>query len=127
MDSNSAQAAERMSARPEVWITPLHRSELAHVIHRCVFRKQFSEFEARQVWKRFEGDCAEGAWGVFQFSESAWATSIHLAQRHGSLLGMRTLDSLHVACALELGAERFWTFDERQRRLAEAAGLDTRA
>lgn len=33
--------------------------------------------------------------------------------------------SLHVASALELGAERFWTFDERQERLAQAAGLDT--
>jgi predicted nucleic acid-binding protein len=32
-----------------------------------------------------------------------------------------------VACALELGAEKFWTFDDRQARLAEAAGLDTKA
>jgi predicted nucleic acid-binding protein len=40
---------------------------------------------------------------------------------------VRTLDSLHVACALELKAERFWTFDERQARLAEAVGLDTSA
>lgn len=38
---------------------------------------------------------------------------------------MRTLDSLHAASALELGAERFWTFDERQEGLAQAAGLDT--
>jgi hypothetical protein len=37
------------------------------------------------------------------------------------------LESLHVACALELRAERFWAFDERQARLAEAAGLDTNA
>jgi predicted nucleic acid-binding protein len=27
-----------------------------------------------------------------------------------------------VAAALELKAERFWTFDERQARLAEAEG-----
>jgi predicted nucleic acid-binding protein len=40
---------------------------------------------------------------------------------------VRTLDSLHVACALELKAERFWTFDDRQVRLAEAVGLDTTA
>jgi hypothetical protein len=30
-----------------------------------------------------------------------------------------------VACALELKAEKFRTFDERQARLAEAVGLDT--
>jgi hypothetical protein len=32
-----------------------------------------------------------------------------------------------VACALELRAERFWTFDERQAKLAEAVGLDASA
>jgi len=36
---------------------------------------------------------------------------------------MATLDTLHVASALELGAERFWTFDERQAKLARAVGL----
>jgi predicted nucleic acid-binding protein len=34
-----------------------------------------------------------------------------------------TLDTLHIACALELTAESFWTFDERQARLAKAVGL----
>jgi predicted nucleic acid-binding protein len=38
---------------------------------------------------------------------------------------VRTLDSLHVACALELKADRFWTFDERQAKLARARGLRT--
>ena len=55
----------------------------------------------------------------------AWETSIELARRYGPALGVRTLDSLHVACALELRADKFWTFDDRQAKLAEAAGLDT--
>jgi hypothetical protein len=38
-------------------------------------------------------------------------------------LGMRTLDTLDVASALELKAESFWSFDQRQAKLAEAAGL----
>jgi predicted nucleic acid-binding protein len=36
---------------------------------------------------------------------------------------VRTLDSLHVASALELKADRFWTFDERQAKLAKVVGL----
>jgi len=40
-------------------------------------------------------------------------------------LGIRALDSLHVESALELGAQRFWTFDDWQARLAKAAGLKT--
>jgi len=38
---------------------------------------------------------------------------------------MRTLDTLHVACARELNAEEFWTFDERQAKLANAQGMKT--
>jgi len=57
--------------------------------------------------------------------EQAFAISADLARRHGPMLGVRTLGSLHVACALELKAERFWTFDERQAKLAKAQGLKT--
>ena len=60
-------------------------------------------------------------------AEDCWETSIGLAGNYGPPLGVRTLDSLHVACALELRAERFWTFDERQAKLAEAVGLETAA
>jgi len=34
------------------------------------------------------------------------------------------MDILHVATALDLGAKQFVSFDERQRELAEAEGLD---
>jgi predicted nucleic acid-binding protein len=55
--------------------------------------------------------------------ELAFDRCAELARRYGPKLNMRTLDSLHVACALELKADRFWTFDERQAKLAKAAGL----
>lgn len=45
------------------------------------------------------------------------------ASGHGPKLGVRTVDSLHVATALELKAERFWTFDDRQQKLAKIVGL----
>ena len=37
--------------------------------------------------------------------------------------GHRTLDVLHVATAVHLGAKKFLSFDGRQRALAEHAGL----
>ena len=37
--------------------------------------------------------------------------------------GHRTLDILHVATAIHLGAKEFLTFDGRQRALANYAGL----
>ena len=57
--------------------------------------------------------------------EDTFTTSINLAGRFGPTHGVRTLDSLHVAAALELKADRFWTFDDRQAQLAEACGLNT--
>jgi predicted nucleic acid-binding protein len=51
--------------------------------------------------------------------EHAFEVCADLARRHGPKWGLRTLDSLHVACALELKAERFWTLDERQAKLAK--------
>jgi predicted nucleic acid-binding protein len=45
--------------------------------------------------------------------------------KFGPQLGTRTLDTLHVASALELGASEFWTFDQRQQKLAKAVGLAT--
>ncbi len=40
-----------------------------------------------------------------------------------SLGGHRSLDILHVATAIHLGAKEFLTFDDRQRTLAQHAGL----
>jgi len=55
--------------------------------------------------------------------ENAFDVCADLARRYGPKLGIRTLESLHVASALELKADRFWTFDERQAKLAKAVGL----
>ena len=62
-------------------------------------------------------------WISTPIPERAFELCADLARRYGPKLGIRTLDSLHVACALELKAERFWTFDERQAKLAKARGL----
>jgi predicted nucleic acid-binding protein len=126
-DGHSAEADRRMSGVPAVWVTPLNRTELANAIHQYVFRGKLSALEAQQAWNGFQKDCRSKVWIPAALPERIWETSIMLAEMHGATLGVRTLDSLHVACALELKADRFWTFDERQARLAEAVGLDTRA
>lgn len=91
-----------------------------------VYYKKLAVDEAALAWSDFQQDCAAGVWIQIDLPERAWETSIDLARRYGPSLGVRTLDSLHVACALELKALRFWSFDERQARLAEAVGLDTK-
>ena len=68
-----------------------------------------------------------GVWKEIDLPENVWDRSFDLARRHGPALGVRTLDSLHVAGAVELKARRFWTFDERQAKLAKTVGLNTGA
>ena len=48
-----------------------------------------------------------------------------LSLRHTARLGFRTYDLLHVASALLLGCDHFWSFDERALKLARLEGLKT--
>jgi predicted nucleic acid-binding protein len=47
----------------------------------------------------------------------------HLCLQHTRSGGHRSMDILHVATALHLGATAFLTFDANQKKLAEAEGL----
>ncbi len=127
IEVHSPEAWRRMAQRPSVWVTPLNRAEVIHAFHNQVFRSKFVVADATRACTHFLADGTHGIWTVVDLPNSAWESCIDLGRRYGPTLGVRTLDSLHVACALELRAQRFWTFDERQAKLAEAVGLDTTA
>jgi predicted nucleic acid-binding protein len=122
-DSHTDEALRRTAQHPRLWLTPLHRAEWAHAVAQHVFQRKISAREAQQVRKDFQGDRAAGLWAETDLPEMAFELCIQLAQRHGARLGTRTLDTLHVAAALELKAKQLWTFDLRQGKLAEAEGL----
>jgi len=124
LDGHLPEARRRMGQQPVLWLTQFNRTELAHAVGQYVFRGTISSLEADKVWSNFQKDCRQGVWTPVNLPEQLWETSIDLGRRYGPILGVRTLDSLHVACALELRADKFWTFDERQAKLAEAVGLD---
>lgn len=109
----------------QVWITPLHRAEYAHVIAQQIFERRISAIEASRADEGFEEDRRAGLWLEAPIPEAAFDLAIELTRRHVMRLGCRTLDTLHVACALELGAKKFWTFDQRQERLAKAVGISS--
>jgi predicted nucleic acid-binding protein len=114
---------ERIKAKPGIWFTPLHSAECSHAIAQQVFYRKISQAEADAVFDTLKHDRADGLWREAAMPENAFELCADLTRRYGPKLGVRTLDSLHVACALEFKAEKFWTFDERQAKLAKAAGL----
>jgi predicted nucleic acid-binding protein len=122
-DRHSAVTEQRMASKPRIWLTPLHVVEWSHAVAQHVFRKEISPAEARQAHEAWERDRGNGLWLESDLPDQVWKTCTDLARKHGSKLGIRTLDSLHVASALEFGAKAFWTFDERQAKLAAAVGL----
>lgn len=114
-----------MGDSPRIVATPFHRAEVANAFYRSVFRSTLNEFDAARAWKLFESDLGAGVFEWSDLNDATWELTVRLAQRFCGQLGVRTLDTLHVACALGLRAERFWTFDERQKKLAEVVGLNT--
>jgi predicted nucleic acid-binding protein len=124
-DNHSQEVDNRMELHPKVFLTAFHRAELTNAIYQQVFRGSLSAQQAQLAYADFEQDCAGGVWVLVSHPEWAFQTCAELARKHVPTIGVRTLDTLHVAAALELKAHRFWTFDERQARLAEAAGLNT--
>lgn len=81
--------------------------------------------EGRLVVSEFERQAAKGRFLVpGHEEESVWLEAERLTDAHTAAHHLRSLDILHVAFAVVAGAKRFWSFDDRQKRLAEAVGLE---
>ena len=114
----------RASYEPPAVLTHLHRVELTTAWHLKVFRGELQLDTVVQALTDLEDDVAAGVWEPPAYDlGDVHARAEQLARRHAAVLGTRSLDILHVAAALVLGATRFVTNDERQAALARAAHL----
>lgn len=104
--------------------TPLHRAECVSALRLKVFRGECLQSQASAAIAFLDQDCASGVLrGTAVDWEEAWVRTAILSSKHASSIGCRTLDGLHVACALQLGAAEFVTGDKRQASLAGKVGL----
>jgi predicted nucleic acid-binding protein len=122
-DRHFADAQRLVTHHARVWLTPLHRAEWAHGVAQHLSLRKISAAETQTVYRNFERDRQSRFWMEVDLPEVAFDRCIQLAQQYGGRIALGTLDTLHIASALELGAERFWTFDVRQAKLARAVGL----
>jgi predicted nucleic acid-binding protein len=125
-DVHSAMARGRTTGSTRLWFSPLHAAEFFHAVAQQVFYGKISHTDADKVFDDLRRDRLAGLWLETAVPDNAFEICGDLGRRYGPKLGVRTLDNLHVACALELKTKRFLTFNDRQRKLAKAVGLDLR-
>jgi hypothetical protein len=124
-DVNSPRADAWRQANPvPIGFTGFHRIELRNALSLAVFQQRLTTAEALAAWQEVQQDLASG---LLVAKPDLWGKLVReaesLTEHHTPVLGTRSLDILHVAAALVLGATEFCTFDTRQAKLAKAAGL----
>jgi predicted nucleic acid-binding protein len=121
----SREASNWLRTQDEaVPLTPFHELELTNAIKLKRFRREMTGEEAEIVIKRFSEHERRGVFYRPQIHwANAFALAIDLSTKHTEDIGSRSLDIIHVASALSMKAGGFLTFDERQSKLAIAAGL----
>lgn len=104
--------------------TELHMTECITALKLKCFRGECDEGECAAAIRDIESDLMSGVLRHkgLDWSET-WRTCRQLSEMHAAATGCRTLDALHVACALLLVADEFITTDRRQADLASRAGL----
>ena len=105
-------------------ITDLHHAECVSAFRLKQFRGECTATEATRALKLLDDDLRGGVLQMVAVEWSqVWKECRCLAETHAALTGCRTLDALHVASALVLGAREFITSDHRQTAFAIRAGL----
>jgi predicted nucleic acid-binding protein len=124
-DANSPRADAWRQANPvPIGLTGFHRIELRNALSLAVFQQRLTAAESLAAWQEVQQDLVAG---LLITKPDLWGKLVReaesLAEHHTPVIGSRSLDILHVAAALVLGATVFCTFDTRQGKLANAAGL----
>jgi predicted nucleic acid-binding protein len=113
-----------MQAAPgDRFMTTLGELEVVNAFGLRVFRKEVSAAQARESISDFEKDLRDGSLQLRELSDPIFERARQLSQQTTAKLGTRTADLLHVAAALELGADYLYSFDQQQRKLAHAVRL----
>ncbi len=123
-ETERVSAFVRASSAP-IAFSHLHALEVRNSLRLKVFRKDVSSRKLKASLDLIDADLNSG---ILLRPELNWFDVYRnaevLSRSRAHVLGCRSLDLLHVASALILGAEDFLTFDTRQAVLAGKAGMN---
>ncbi len=124
LDVNSASAAAQFKrAELPVLLTPFGELELTNAILLRLFRRELLPSKVKAAHALVRKDIEDGVLLLTPLASAVYGRAKQIARRRTPQLGTRTLDVLHVASALVLQADTFYTFDRSQGKLAESEGL----
>ena len=125
-DANSSPAARKMQAQHSAvfFLSDLAELELMNAFQQRLFRKELRATQVQSAQLAFRDDLEQGVFLKKPVEVGAvYERALRLSRKWTSTLGTRMLDILHVAMALEFGADRLYTFDRQQSKLAMAEGM----
>ena len=125
-DTNSAAALVAIQKDPgEFWTTTFGQFEFINTLGLRVFRRHDTPRQLRSALDLFDRDLRSGVFRLMPLHDNIFSRAAQLSRDTTARSGTRASDSLHVAAALELGADLFYTFDRQQAKLAKEMKLQT--
>jgi len=115
-----ARVASQDLALP-IW--EIQEAELTNALRLKVFWNEITAAQAETQIALFQQRRRQGWYYFPEIERNNLMNTFRQLSAETSRLGCRTMDIFHVACAVEIGASEFLTFDRRQGSLAAHAGL----
>ncbi|MFH1067460.1 MAG: type II toxin-antitoxin system VapC family toxin [bacterium] len=122
IDGQAKKANDYMSKVGEPLVfTLLHRLEVRNAIRLYANRRLIDESTKKAALRQVEEDLEDGILAHATVNPlEVYRQADELSEKYGNC---GTLDLLHIANALKIGATHFLTFDVRQGELAKKVGI----
>lgn len=120
-ETGSEAVQARVAAQHEplpVW--EILEMELGNALNLKVFRGELESSEAVRLYALFRQRQTRGFYFMPEIRRAQLMADFRQLSELTPGLGCRTMDILHVACALQLRPKAFLSFDHRQRELAKS-------
>lgn len=119
----AAALLRRHGYRPMIgWLSEVEMASALHA-RSTTTQSLLPGVAAESAYGEFRLDRTRKVYDVVAMDEEVFEQARLLGERYGRKHLVRALDVLHVAAALRHGARLFGTFDKRQAKVAEEAGL----
>lgn len=121
VDEDGSELVEALCAQADsLGLCVICVPEIVSALNRRLRERMLTPAQYRKTKQRLLDDVRDAE--IIQLTPSVLATAVQVLEESP----VRVMDSLHIACALEWGADLFASADARQLTAARKAGLKTK-